>query len=235
VREITAVEDDDVDADTVRLALGAYLALEFVSDGTEILGWDKPEAEEINDCLRRSGFVVGKEKAFVKKDVDGYSSPYEDPFSYRTLAEIGDDRFIKIMVEAAIGDPFENPTASDPKEEFQELIDYAGSRFDPTWWRVAYLDDTPVGVVLPQEFDDREHEGSIFYVGIRPEFRGHGFGKILHAGGLAFLAEHGVTRYIGSTDTRNHPMMRVFETSGCTRTGTQLFYKALRRDEGRTA
>jgi RimJ/RimL family protein N-acetyltransferase len=232
VREITAAED--VDADTVALALGAYLAREFFRDGVEILTWDKPEAEAINDCLRRSGFVVDKEKAFVKKNVQGFTSPHEDPFSYRTLAEIGDDRFIEIMVEAATGDPFEDPDSTDPREEFQELVDYAGNRFDPTWWRVAYLDDRPVGIVLPQEFDDREHEGSLFYVGVLPEFRGRGFGKILHAGGLAFLAQHGVTDYIGSTDTRNHPMMRVFEANGCNRTGTQLFYKALRKDEGWT-
>jgi hypothetical protein len=28
---------------------------------------------------------------------------------------------------------------------------------------------------------------------------------------------------VGSTDTRNGPMLKVFEANGCPRTGTQLF------------
>ncbi len=29
------------------------------------------------------------------------------------------------------------------------------------------------------------------------------------------LTERGVTRYVGSTDTRNRPMLKVFEANGC--------------------
>jgi RimJ/RimL family protein N-acetyltransferase len=230
IRKILAT--DDAATERIGDAFAAYLAPEFRRDGISILVWDKPEAEMINRCLRRSGFVVDKEKAFVKKDVSGYRAPEEDPLEYETLSDLGEDRFIELLSEAAAGDPFEDVSKRDPRHDFRELVEYAGSAFDATCWRVASLEGRPVGVVLPQEFADSEHEGTLFYVGVLPEFRGRGFGTILHASGLAFLAEHGVTKYIGSTDTRNHPMMRVFERNGCTRTGTQLFYKALRKTEG---
>jgi GNAT superfamily N-acetyltransferase len=137
------------------------------------------------------------------------------------------------MAPASEGDPFEDDSSRDPRAEFRELTSFAGAAFDPTWWRVAYLDRDPIGVVLPQTFSNRKNEGTLFYVAVLPEFRGRGFGRILHASGLAFLAERGVTRYIGSTDARNLPMISVFRANGCEQTGRQLFYRALRkRPEG---
>jgi ribosomal protein S18 acetylase RimI-like enzyme len=50
-------------------------------------------------------------------------------------------------------------------------------------------------------------QGTLFYVAVLPAFRGRGYGRALHAGGLAMLAERGVTRYVGSTDTRNDPIL----------------------------
>ncbi|MFH1864364.1 MAG: GNAT family N-acetyltransferase [Candidatus Eisenbacteria bacterium] len=93
-------------------------------------------------------------------------------------------------------------------------------------WALAQVDGETVGVVLPQEFPDHDGEGTLFYVAVLPAFRGRGHGRALHAAGLAMLAERGVTRYVGSTDTRNGPMLKIFEANGCSQTGTQLFYRA---------
>ena len=97
-------------------------------------------------------------------------------------------------------------------------------RDEPAEGRGSGLEGEAVGVVLPQEFSDSEAEGTLFYVAVLPAFRGRGYGRALHATGLAMLAERGVTRYIGSTDTRNKPMLKVFEANGCPQTATQLFY-----------
>jgi ribosomal protein S18 acetylase RimI-like enzyme len=229
VREILTADDEG--SEEVVSSLCAYLADSFASDGTEILSSDKPTNRQKNISLEAAGFVIGKSKIFVERDVAGYESPYDDPFEYRTLAQLGEDRFIEIMTEAAQGDPFENVADRDPREDFRELVQYAGERFDPTWWRVAYRDGRPIGVVLPQAFADPAGEGSLFYVGVLPSYRGHGFGKALHAAGLEFLAGHGITHYVGSTDTRNGPMVAVFMANGCERTSTQYFYKALRRGD----
>jgi GNAT superfamily N-acetyltransferase len=110
------------------------------------------------------------------------------------------------------------------------LIEYAGKRFDPTWWRIAYVESEPAGVVLPQAFEKRDNEGTLFYVAVRPAFRGRGYGRVLHAAGLEFLSRKGIVKYVGSTDARNFPMLAVFQTNGCRQTGTQLFYKAVRKE-----
>lgn len=234
IREVRIAED--AARPKVEMALGTYLAPSFAADGVLVLAWDRPKAAAINRLLTISDFVIDKKKIFVRKDLSGYRFPYKDPFSYRSLSEVGEKTFLEIMTEAAQGDPFENAEGRDPKEDFDELVEYAGSKFDGTWWNVAYLDDQPVGVVLPQEFSDSDGEGTLFYVGVVPEFRGRHLGRTLHARGLAFLRSHGVMRYAGSTDTRNLPMVRIFEVNGCEQTGTQLFYKALAKhgaeDEG---
>ncbi|MBD3347578.1 MAG: GNAT family N-acetyltransferase [Candidatus Eisenbacteria bacterium] len=228
VEELTVA--DSAGADEVADSLAAFLADSFCEDGTEILAWDRPEARPVNRALESAGFVVGRSKVFVERDIADYASPYDDPLEYRSLASLGDERFLEIMTEASRGDPFEDMSERDPRADFRELRDYAGRKFDPTWWRVAFRGGTPVGVILPQEFADRDGEGTLFYVGVVPSERGHGYGKMLHATGLSFLSRKGITRYAGSTDTRNSPMLRVFEANGCRITGTQLFYKALKKN-----
>ena len=162
----------------------------------------------------------------MERDLAGYRSPYRDPFTYRSLDTTGRREFVRAMAEASEGDPFEDAVDRDVDREFQELIDYAGRRFDPSWWKLASVGRDDVGVVLPQVFADRDNEGTLFYVGVRPAFRGRGYGRALHAAGLQFLERRGVTRYVGSTDERNAPMIAVCRTNGCVRTGTQLFLDA---------
>jgi ribosomal protein S18 acetylase RimI-like enzyme len=227
IREL--LTSDDADGDAVVAALVGYLGASFSEDGTEVLSWDRSESARVNRALERAAFVIHKEKVFVERDLERFVSERADPFGYRSLAEIGEDRFLEVMIEASTGDPFEDPGSRDPRSDFRDLIEYAGERFDPTWWRVAYLERSPVGIVLPQAFSDRTNEGTLFYVGVLPEFRGRGFGKVLHESGLGFLAARGVKRYVGSTDARNLPMIAVFRANRCDQTGRQLFYRALRR------
>jgi RimJ/RimL family protein N-acetyltransferase len=229
VREIHAVEGPD----TLEIedALCAYLRPSFVRERVSVLTWDVPESEAINDALQRSGFEIRKRKIVVERSIAGYASPHDDPFTYSSLKVVGRENFVRIMAEASEGDPFEDPTDRDVDREFQEMVDYAGDRFDPTWWRTANLDGETVGVVLPQAYPGYDDEGTLFYVGVRPGFRGRGYGKVLHAAGLEFLSRHGVTKYVGSTDERNVPMIAVFKANGCAHTATQVFRRPERGQE----
>jgi len=213
VRELYASEGER--AAETESALCAYLHDSFARDGVVVLTWDAAESEPVNAALLRSGFRVAKRKTYVEKSITGYESPYRDPFTYASLADVGRDAFV------------DNPNR-DADREFRELVEYAGRRFDPSWWQVARLEGESIGVVLPQAFPKRADEGTLFYVGVRPAWRGRGHGKVLHAAGLQFLARHGVTKYVGSTDTRNAPMIAVFAANGCSPTGTQLFLDAVR-------
>ncbi|MCK4511219.1 GNAT family N-acetyltransferase, partial [bacterium] len=166
-----------------------------------------------------------KKKAFVARGLKGELPERGVDFTFRSLFEVGKPAFLRTMTEAAQGDPFEDVADGDSEADFNELVEGAGDRFDPASWMLAHLGDDVVGVVLPQEFPGSDREGTLFYVAVLPAFRGRGYGRALHASGLSMLAERGVTRYVGSTDTRNGPMLKVFEANGCPQTGTQLFYR----------
>jgi len=206
-------------------ALASFLGDSFSDDGIGILSWDRTKSAETNAALERAGFEIEKKKAFVARGLKGDLPRPGTRFVFRTLAEAGKAEFLRVMTEAAAGDPFEDAAVRDAEDDFRELTDAAGDRFDPAAWMLAHVGDDVVGVVLPQEFPGSDREGTLFYVAVLPAFRGRGYGRALHASGLAMLAERGVTRYVGSTDTRNGPMLKVFEANGCPQTGTQLFYR----------
>jgi RimJ/RimL family protein N-acetyltransferase len=207
----------------VAAAFGRYLAASFGADGIEVLSWDRPDLADMNAAFRGAGFRVGRRKVFVERDLTDYGPPMDDPFTYVALPDVGESAFVEVMTRAAEGDPFEDAATRDPVTDFRELVEYAGETFDPRWWRIAELGGRTAGVVLPQRFPGPRSEGTLFYVGIVPSRRGRGLGKRLHAAGLSFLSSAGVVRYIGSTDDRNVPMLRIFEANRCRRTGVQIF------------
>jgi len=206
-------------------ALACFLGDSFSGDGIGILSWDRTKNAEINAALERAGFEVEKRKAFVARGLKGDLPRPGTHFEFRTLAEAGKAEFLRVMTEAAAGDPFEDMAGRDAEDDFRELKDAASDKFDPASWMLAQVGGDVVGVVLPQEYPGSKREGTLFYVAVLPAFRGRGYGRALHASGLSMLAERGVTRYVGSTDTRNGPMLKVFEANGCPQTGTQLFYR----------
>jgi len=209
----------------VQDALARFLGNSFSGEGIGILSWDRTRNAETNASLERAGFEIEKKKAFVARGLKGELPECGIDFTFRSLFEVEKPEFLRVMTEAAQGDPFEDVTDCDPEADFNELVETAGNRFDPASWMLAQVGDDVVGVVLPQEFAGHDREGTLFYVAVLPAFRGRGYGRALHASGLSMLAERGVTRYVGSTDTRNGPMLKVFEANGCPQTGTQLFYR----------
>lgn len=206
-------------------ALIGHLAPSFKRDGIGVFSSDRQKNVEINKALERAGFKIEKKKAFVARSLEGELPEPAIEFTFQTLFDVGKVEFLRVMTEAAEGDPFEDVAKQDPEADFDELVEMAGSKFDPACWMMALIEGEAVGVVLPQEFADSEGEGTLFYVAVVPRFRGRGYGRALHATGLAMLAARGVMRYIGSTDTRNEPMLRVFEANGCPQSATQLVYR----------
>lgn len=223
VRELRCAEG--VPCSLVEDALVGHLAHSLSPDGIGVSSSDRPKNAELNSALERAGFEIEKKKACVARSLTGELPEPAVEFTLRTLAEVGRDEFIRVMTEAAEGDPFEDMEGRDPEADFQELVDMAGERFAPRSWFLPLVDGEVVGVLLPQAFPDSETDGTLFYVAVLPRFRGRGYGRALHATGLSILVERGVTKYIGSTDMRNEPMLRVFEANGCPQTTTQFLYR----------
>ncbi len=158
------------------------------------------------------------EKQYARRELTGYRSPYHDPFTYRTLEQEGRDAFIKALALVSAGTLSRDVNPNDPERELAELIEFAGSTFNPKMWKLAFLEGGLVGLVLPQIYHDLPEEGSLFHIGVAPDHRGKGYGKILHAKGLEDLALAGAKRYVGSTDIQNVFMIQVFEANACNKT-----------------
>ena len=64
---------------------------------------------------------------------------------------------------------------------------------------------------------------------VNPEFRGKGFGKIIHSIGLDFLRENNILKYKGSTDIENKSMISIFMINNCFQTPSQLIFKTFNK------
>ncbi len=215
--------DDEGAASVASLATLARALYGELATCEELVSWDQPERTRFNDALRAAGFRDHRRKLFVMRDLTD-DLPPGGSFTWRTLAEVGEEAFVELMTRSSDDDPFPDDDF-DPQEEWRELVAHAGEAFDPDRWRVAIVDGEPAGVVLPTPYPDAPTEGTLSYIGILPAFRGRGLGRDLHASGLRLLADAGCTVYKGSTDQRNEPMARVFARNGCPVDGIQLFLK----------
>jgi hypothetical protein len=154
------------------------------------------------------------EKQYARRSLVDYRMPYIDPFGYRSVAEIGEPNIIEMLIPFI--DNLSNPdTMAQATMEYQALVEHAGSEYHPENWLVAFLNDTPIGVVFPTKWYDQPEGGSISFITVFTNEQGKGYGNILHAKGLEMLVGMGVTKYVGSTVTSNIPMLRIFEKNGC--------------------
>jgi ribosomal protein S18 acetylase RimI-like enzyme len=89
------------------------------------------------------------------------------------------------------------------------------------WWRAA-VDalGQRVGFVLPVVFKDRARwreerpQGTIFYMGVLPAFRGRGFGlELVHEATRVFV-QAGCWRIFCDTGSDNRPMVEAFRRAG---------------------
>ncbi|QUG43619.1 hypothetical protein KD050_10535 [Psychrobacillus sp. INOP01] len=76
-------------------------------------------------------------------------------------------------------------------------------------------DSMNYGISIPHIEQDTTDEGRMFYFGVVPEQRCKGYGTKFHAISLELLKTLGAKLYVGSTDTSNKHMRRIFEANGC--------------------
>jgi ribosomal protein S18 acetylase RimI-like enzyme len=105
----------------------------------------------------------------------------------------------------------------------EDLLSFAPEYFswEPGWWRCARTEQgNTAGFVLPVVFkaEDRCREGrpqgTIFYMGVMPEYRGQGFGKALVDEATRVFTEAKCWRIFCDTGTDNEPMVRAFRSCG---------------------
>jgi hypothetical protein len=198
---------------------------QFKERKLELVSVETPENEIFNQLLLQAGFSLRTSKVHVARELAEMVEPVvvSATVTYASLHSVGEEVFIPLITAASQGDPFEDSSDSG-EEDFRELVASAGKAFTPQGWFVAFVDREPAGVFLPQRYEDQPELGTIYYLGILPEYRKRGLGRKLHAEGLNFLREMGAKKYVGSTDKANHGMINIFEKNGCHKTRVQCFY-----------
>ena len=161
-------------------------------------------------------------KLYFKRELADYLAPYTDPFEYRSIldAPIPDEVFE--VIASTAHDEDRSNLAVLGKKEFDYLVRWANDAYDPAVWWLAYLGGSLAGFVFPQLYYDARTMGSVWHIGVLPEFRGKGFGKILHARALETLRVLGAERYSGSTEPENEAMIRIFRANGCVFSGFRI-------------
>jgi GNAT superfamily N-acetyltransferase len=98
-----------------------------------------------------------------------------------------------------------------PEDILACLMAQAGERPDASHWEVAWHEELAWGLVLPTT----GHFGTIMALAVRPEARGRGLGRALHAHALTVLKREGMTRYVDHVDARSAAMLAICATHGC--------------------
>jgi ribosomal protein S18 acetylase RimI-like enzyme len=148
------------------------------------------------------------------------------------IASDDDARFVDVVAQTLAASPDtadkSSVTLIGPVVAARTLLESAPkwkvSR-EPDWWRLLCFRDEPIGFVLPVTYDETERagllEGTIFHMGVIPEFRGRGFGRLLLREAVRVLMDGGVRRIFCDTDETNAPMIRLFESEGWGRLPTR--------------
>jgi len=190
----------------------------------EALCWDREDSALLRHALEETGFVLHEEKLYVERHLGHGSLPCPaDPFSYASLEICGEEAFVATLAQLE-GPPVGFSPREWARQGYAELVALAGSAFQPAHWLLATRDGQVAGLLLPQRFPDQATEGTLFYMGLLPAWRGKGLGAVIHARGLAELAVLGVTRYLGSTPSHNQAMIQVFSRNGCQSLGLRRSY-----------
>ena len=102
--------------------------------------------------------------------------------------------------------------------------------YAPAWWQLAYTQAGQlVGYVQPVLFQGNRKgnlgEATLYYIGVVPEQRGHGYVNDLLAKAVAIRQMIGVWQIYCDTDCQNFPMINAFERAGFAEGGSNYIWR----------
>lgn len=188
--------------------------------------------EARHTLLTGSGWLMARETHRWERAGGDDVAPTRN-LTYRTLSDVGDEAFIEVVEHISTGS-LDRRIAAE-RDEYgaleaarREFNDLQGMDYKPDWWEVAYTPSGElVGMVMPT---GSPTFGTIGYIGVVPEQRGHGYGDELLARGTGTLRRAGYERLVCDTDIANIPMANAFRRANYTQFATRREYslKALK-------
>ena len=107
--------------------------------------------------------------------------------------------------------------AAVAKRFLADVDDYFG--YQMAWWQFAANEKQElVGFLLPVIYPGEQRSGleeaTLYYIGVLPEHRGHGYGYDLLCQATRTMQQAGVWRIYCDTDIENIPMIKAFQRAG---------------------
>jgi RimJ/RimL family protein N-acetyltransferase len=146
-----------------------------------------------------------------------------------TFAPASDEEFLRLFRRIAVGslddETRRNIAVKGAEATARDEMDfYLGCPGRREWWRVAHTPDGQVaGLALPSATPYARNVG---YLGVVPEFRGHGYVDDLLAEITLIHAESGAELITATTDTGNAPMAAAFARAGYRTSEIRMLYSA---------
>ena len=177
---------------------------------------DTEQYLNIKNLFLEAGFVVEQEKMQYIYEKNDFTA-IVNGLNFKSIAVIGED-FFTDMVERVTIDTLDQLMAADAirlgsrraTKEFVNLLKRID--FNTDWWRLGYIGDLPIGLIIPQRFSEKE--GCVNYIGVLPEYRGNGYGLILLSEGTRILMENGIKKIYADIDIANKPLASALEKLG---------------------
>lgn len=169
---------------------------------------DKSDYVNYLDLLKKNNFkIIQEKKSFMLTDDSKITSL--NRLRYKNLEEVGKDNFVeaikKVTVKTLDEEDLENIKEYGEEKAAEKYFNTLKDiEFNPKMWKLAFLNDEFVGLVIPQVFS--ETTGAINYIGVIPEMRGNGYVFDLLNEGINSLHSKGIEKIIADIDINNFPL-----------------------------
>lgn len=189
----------------------------------EIMTENTARDRDQNKFMKGCGLKIKYSKWLFTRSLRNFNSPYKNVFKYHSISEAGIYKFFrlfKLSMENSIRqfDQF--------KKYLNKIKKLIKNTYDIDSWKVVSLNNTDIGIFMPHIFPENPKLGTLLEIGLKPKYRGKGYGRIIHAYGLELLRQMGAKKYLGSTEITNCAMVKVFQLNGCKKWFIRHFFYA---------
>jgi hypothetical protein len=178
--------------------------------------------------LAAAGFEMRRATTRWERPIDAPLPHAPDRLTFATLADVGESVFVDALarVSAESLDRYtrhEREQLGPRKEARKTFDDLAQMEWAPTWWEVAVdHGGALVGLVMPTVAPSF---GTIGYIGVVPEQRGHRYVDDLLARGTGTLLSTGASALRADSDLDNEPMAAAFVRADWRSIGTRREFR----------
>lgn len=178
--------------------------------------------DSLKQALVEAGFQVRKNKVIYERSLEEpFKLESDKILTYKGIDEIGLEKVKRLCFQSLQGSLDYSGDLFPASSEKEFDIDWRMMRRKDLT-RVAFYENQPVGVILPDLMDDET--GTFTYMAIMPDFRNKGFGNTLFVDGLKLFKSIGASQYSDSTSVTNLPMIKIFEKNGCKKFMNRIEY-----------